>query len=224
MLFESLESRQFLSASPVPPQAISDAVVADRLKIRTDLLKFRTDLSAACETLDADIAKVKTDGKGYKNDALKPLIEQYHTDVKAMRDQLTADRLTESSNVLADQSKILADLSQLQKDKGNPSAIKADRAKLLADRIQLQTDELAGLNARISARQSFYTKIFSDISAITTLITSDPNAPAALKTDITTLATDRTNTFNTALTDLQSLATDRQQLITDLTALQTQPV
>lgn len=218
MLMETLESRQLLSASPV-----SDAIVADRLKIRGDFLQFRIDINAACQTLDADIASVKADAQGYRNDALKPLIEQYHTDVKAMRDHLSTDRLTQSSNVLADQSRILADIAQLQKDKGDPDALKADKARLLADRIQLQSDELAGLNSRIATRQSFYAKIFSDISAITTLITNDPNAPAALKTDITKLATDRTAVFSTTLTNLQTLATDRQQLITDLTALQTQP-
>ncbi len=214
MFTETLESRTLMSVSPISTQ-----VAADRLQVRADLLQFRSDIFHNTVTITTDLQALKADG--LKNDpTFVPLFKQFHTDIQHMRNELLIERLTEAGNVLHDQSVIIIELRQILLDHGNPPAVTADRAQLLTDRIQLQNDELAGLTARITTRQTDYNTIFADLDQIFAAVSGDTTASPTLLTDVQKFATDRTNTLNTMTTDLQKLITDRTQLVTDLTALQ----
>jgi hypothetical protein len=216
MFFEPLESRALLSAS-----AVNATILADRLQIQNDLIQFKSDCIEYTNTLIADCAALQADD--LKQDAtLAPLFKTLHTDVANMQTQLKADNLAECSAVLKDQSVIVNEEEQILTDKGNPTKLKADKAALLTDRIQLQTDEITGLNTRLATRQADYTKLFADLSAITTAIGSDSGASAKLKADVTKFTDDRTDALNTIEGDIQKLITDRTKLVTDLTALQNQ--
>src|ERR1700733_13305414 len=134
MFTETLESRTFLSISPISTQ-----VAADRLQVRADLLQFRSDVLSNSATILGDVTALKADG--LKNDpTFVPLFKQLHTDLQHMWTQLRIDRLTEAGNVLHDQSVIMTELRQILIDHGNPTAVAADKTQLLTDRIQLQND------------------------------------------------------------------------------------
>src|ERR1700733_8378511 len=106
MFTETLESRTFLSISPISTQ-----VAADRLQVRADLLQFRSDILHNTVTIMTDVQALKADG--LKNDpTFLPLFKQFRTDIQHMRNQLLVDRLTEASNVLHDQSLIVTELRQ----------------------------------------------------------------------------------------------------------------
>jgi hypothetical protein len=200
---------------------VSQAVAADRAQINADLLQFKADVASACVTLLKDCQALQL--ADLKGDAtLAPLFTTLHTNVTQMQQQLQADCLAQSSAVLKDQSVIVAELKQIVVDKGNPTALKADKAALLADRIALQNDEIAGLNARIATRQSDYATIFGDLQAITTAVGNDTNASPALVAAANTFTTDRGNILNAMSKDLTKLQADRTQLVTDLTAMQSQ--
>ena len=215
-LMEALESRTLFSAAPSP---LSTAVLADRLQIRADLLQFKSDVVSCWATMLHDVNAVKADHPAAATTVL-PLIKQFRIDLAHKRSTLLSDRLAERSNVLADESLIVRELRQILLDHGNPTAVAADRQVLLTDRIKLQNDEIAGLDQRIADRQAAYTTIFNDVQAIITAVNSDPNASAQLKADVTKWGNDRTTCMTTLTADLQRVAADRQQLVTDLTALQ----
>jgi hypothetical protein len=214
MLFESLEGRMLMSAS-----AINPTITADRLAVKADLLKFRLDIVETQITTQADIKILKADG--LKNDAaLLTAFKAFQTDVKTMHQQLFSDNLNEKANVLGDQLLIVEEKIQILKDKGNATALAAGKQALLADRVKLQTDEIAGLNSRITTRQTFVTTLTNDLSALVTAAESDPNASPQLQTDIQKFSSDRSTQLGTLTTDLQTITAARTQLASDLTALE----
>jgi len=214
---ELLESRTFLSAS-----ALNTAVQIDLKQIHADLLKFRSDCIGCFVTLHTDIDAIKADDHTGAA-VLKPLVDKFHADVKALSAQLLTERLDEKQNALADESVIVQEQIQILKDKGNAMAEKTDHAALLADRIKLQTDLVAGLNARLTTRQAAYTTIFNDGQAIVTAADNDTNANPKLVADLTKYTTDKDSCMTTVTGDITKLIADRTQLITDLTALENSP-
>ena len=215
---EVLESRTLMSASAAST-ALSAAVQADRTQIRVDLLKFKSDCFAADSTLLADVTALKVDG--LKNAAaIHKLVKALRLDINHMHKMLKADRLDESSAVLADEATIIRDRAQYVADKGNLTARSADKVKLRADHVKVQTDMIAGLNARVTERQNDYTKIFSDGQAILTAIDSNATISSALSADLTKWVGDRTTIMATITADLNKLIADRMQLVTDLSASQ----
>ena len=193
---------------------------ADRLAVRADLLQFKADVVSCWATMLKDVNAVKADHPSSVT-TLKPLIKQFRLDVAHRRSTLLSDRLNERSNVLADESVIVAELRKILLDRGNPTAVAADRQVLLTDRIKLQTDMIAGLDQRIADRQAAYTTIFNDVQAIVTAVNNDPNASTQLQADVTKWGNDRTTCMTTLTADLQKIETGRQQLVADLTAMQT---
>jgi hypothetical protein len=218
-MMQQLESRTLFSVSPAPAGVFNSTVQADRLQIQADLLQFKSDCLSYSATLLADVAAIKA--AGIKSDpGVEPLARQFCTDDKNMVTQLKEDDLQEKSNVLKDESAIAAEQAQLLKDHGNPTKVAADKAQILADRIQLQSDMIAGLDARIAVRESFFTTITADAQAIVTQVDGDPSASVPLQADVQKWFTDKTDCLTTLLADLQKLDADRAQLVADLTAIQ----
>jgi hypothetical protein len=212
MFLESLESRSMMSASPISTQ-----LQIDRLDVRAALLKFRYDVVTTSATLIADCSALQA--ADLKQDTtLAPLFTALHKDVKAMRHTLDLDKLTESAAVLNDESVIDTELVKYAQDSGNEAARTADRIQLRKDHIQLQTDEIAGLNARLTTRETEQTALTNDLNAITTALGSDTNASAVLKTAVSTFVTDRTSSLVLFETDLKAVVAARTQLAADLTA------
>jgi hypothetical protein len=212
MLFDTLESRMLMSASPVSQQ-----VTADRLVVQAALAQFKSDCINSTLTLMADCDALKAAGLS-SDTTLTPLFKQFHTDAKAMRASLKADNLAEDAAVLQDESVIDEQLLKILGDAGNPTQRKADKAVLVQDQIQLQNDEIAGLNSRLKTRKDDYTTLFNDLSAIVTALGSDTNASPALQAAVTQFTTDRTNSLNTLATDLQTIINDRTTLVSALQA------
>jgi len=210
---QPLESRTLLSASVSPFNA---AIVEDRLQIRLELLQLKADIVAGCTALLTEGATLRADGVG-QNATLAPLFATLHTDATTWQLKLASDRLDEASNVVADEQAIVQVQLKMLADKGNPTAITADKAQIKADRIQMQTDMVAGLNQRITDRQSFQTQLFADCQAITDAL-GTPGISTQMAADVTTWVNSRETLLTTITTDLQTLEADRQQLITDLTA------
>lgn len=215
---ESLESRTLLSVSPAQA-ALNATVQADRLQVRADLLKFKSDVVGLPGTLLADMTALKHDHLG-NDPTIKPLVKTMRADIAKMRFTLLGDRLAEKSNVLADESAIVAVERRLLLDKGNPTAVAADRAALLADRVKLQQDMVAGLDKRITDRQTFFNTVFNDGQAIITALQNDSNASPQLTADLTKWINDKTAGMTTLTADLQKLSSDRDQLVAELTAMQ----
>ena len=212
MFLESLESRALMSAS-----AFSTQVEIDRLDVRAALLKFRYDAVTSTATLIADCSALQA--ADLKQDTtLAPLFTAFHKDIKAVRHTLDLDRLNESSAVLKDESIIVAEQAKYVSDSGNETARTADRIQLRKDRIQLQTDEIAGLNARLTTRETEQVALTDDLDAITTALGTDTGGSAALKTAVGNFVTDRTTSLALFQTDLKSIIAARTQLAADLTA------
>jgi hypothetical protein len=215
MNIESLESRTLLSVSPINTQ-----VTIDRLQVKADLLQFRSDIASNNLTLLDDAAALKADGLT-SDAAFKSAYQTLHKAVNSMHQQLYADQLNESANVLHDQSVIVLELIQIIKDKGNATALAADHQKLLSDRVQLQTDEINGLNARIQTRETDLSTISADVSAVVTAVDEDPNASAQALIDVQKFATDRDSALTTLTSDLETIMQARTTLADALTALET---
>ena len=212
MLFESLESRSMMSAS-----AFSTQVQIDQLNVRAALLKFRYDIVTNTATMLADCSALQAaDLK--KDTVLAPLFKAFRKEVKSMRHTLDGDRLTESSAVLADEGVIVGELAKYAADAGNETARAADRIQLRKDRIQVQIDEIAGLNARLTTRETEEAALSADLNAITTALGTDAGASPALVSAVNTFVTDRTNSLALFQTDLKAIITARTQLSADLTA------
>jgi hypothetical protein len=212
MFLETLESRAMLSAT-----AFNTQVLQDRLAVDSALLKFKSD------TVSITIALVNDSGAlqaaDLKQDTtLAPLFKQLHKDVKTMRSGLKSDLLNESSAVLKDESVVVAELAKYVSDNGNETARKADRVQLRKDRIQLQNDEIAGLNARLTTRQTYQTKLTDDLNAITTALGTDTGASQALQTAVNQFTTDRTSSLTTLQSDLTGIINARTKLAADLAA------
>jgi hypothetical protein len=213
MFVEVMEPRMLLSAA-----AVNTAIQNDRGQIRLDLEKWAADLAANTATIIADAHQIRVDAPEVPG--LLTLNAKLRSDVAAMNLELSADLLKETAAVRADQAKIYADTLQYIADNGNATAQAADRTQILTDRIQLQNDDIAGLNARITTRKTWYATIGTDMDAITTAVNNDPNASPQLKADVAKFTTDRTNGMNTILADLAKIRADRTQLVTDLQALE----
>jgi hypothetical protein len=213
---ESLESRTFLSASPV---LFNTAVKIDRLLVQIELLKFRNDLFVSGTKLTNDLRTAKKNIAAGDTSLVAPFA-QLKSDYKAMRAQLLEDRLKAAANVLADQSTIKLDILKIKQDKGSDNAESIDHAKLRADRIQLQNDLIAGLDSRVATRQTFETVISNDTQAIVTAANNDTAASAALQAAVIKFGADRVTVLNKLTFDLQGIATARQTLVNDLTAAQ----
>lgn len=210
---EGLESRQFLSVTPI----FNASVVADRLVVRADLLHFESDIFANEAKLLVDIQNIKKNvAKG--DTSLKAPFAQLHADVHTMQTALKEDRLTEAANALADESVIKLDEVQVLKNKGNAMAEAAAHTALRNERIKLQNDLIAGLDARIATRQADETTISNDTQAIATAAESDASATPALKAAAATFAADRLTCLNTLTADLQAIAAARTTLVAALTA------
>jgi flagellar biosynthesis chaperone FliJ len=216
---EVLESRTLMSAAPSP---LTEAVKLDHVQIRADLLKFRSDMLTGFVTFQNDVTAIKNDGVANAATVL-PLIDKFFTHVRKMRKSLKGDLLEQSDKVNSDERAILKDMKNISHDKHrhDRKANKADHASLLAHRIALQEDMIAGLNARIATRQSFFSKLQVDMDAIIAAAQTDPNATPQLVSDLKTAKTDKTNSVNTLTADLQTIVTDRTKLVADLTAMQT---
>jgi hypothetical protein len=212
MLYESLESRTFLSASPVSTQ-----VTIDRLQVKADLLQFRSDAAGGTATILADLQKLKADGLT-KNPTLAPLFIKFRSDVKSMHQQLFMDRLNESAAVLHDDSIIVKELIQIIKDKGSATALAADHQTLVADRMQLQNDEIAGLNTRIATRQNDYNQLSTDLDNIVTAADADTSLTSSDLADVNTFAANRTTLLTTLMSDLQTIEQARTSLMSALAA------
>jgi hypothetical protein len=167
----------------------------------------------------SDVAQLKADGAA-NDPALVHLFQKFHADVKSMWAELKIARLNQSASVSEDQAAIDLELAQVLSDKGNPTAEHADREQLLADRVQLQTDAVAGLNARLSIRETAYGTLFTDLSAITNDLQSDPNITPQLSADVTQFVTDRGDCLTAMAHDIHTVIVARTQLITDLTAME----
>jgi hypothetical protein len=215
MLIESLEGRTLMSGS-----AINVTVAADRLEVKADLLKFRADIASNSATILLDVAQLQKDGLK-SNATLHGLIKSFRSDVKKMHEELFADRLNQSVNVLGDQLTIVEEKIQILKDKGNTTALGADHQQMLADRVKLQTDDIAGLNSRITTRQTFVTTLSNDINALVTAAESDPTTSPQLQSDVLKFSSDRSSELATLTSDLQTIVTARTQLASDLMALET---
>jgi hypothetical protein len=219
MFYEALETRTLMSADP--NTAVNASVMTDRVKIHADLMRFRSDGLAFAADITSDVVSLEADG--VQNDTtLMPLFTTLVHDVKSMRSSLKADLMTEASNVAKDEKVILAGVHQFKDDKGHHGEQKTDRSAIITARIQLQNDEVDGLSARVSTRESAYTKIFADFTAIGTAAATDTSASDQLKSDVQTFVTDATNGLNTMDSDLHRLINDRKQLVVDLTAIQSQ--
>ncbi|HUO08002.1 MAG TPA: hypothetical protein VM008_06865 [Phycisphaerae bacterium] len=220
IIMEELESRTLMSGTPTSPGPLmSAAVIADRAHIQADLLKFQSDCLNATATLLTDITAIKTDDPKQAT-TVTPLLQKMRADIHTMQVTLLGDRLTEKANVLADESVITSDLAKIVHDKGNPTAVAADRTQLRADRIKLQNDMIAGLNARITTRQTAYPGIVADGNAVVAAVQTDAHASPKLQADLSKWVTDRTGKISTLTADLQQLVADRTHLVTDLTAEQ----
>jgi hypothetical protein len=215
MQFESLESRTFLSASPVSTQ-----VAIDRLQVRADLLQFRSDAAGGTAKILTDLQKLKADGLR-KDPTLAPLFIKFRSDVKSMHQQLFMDRLNESAAVLHDDSVIVKELIQIIKDKGNATALGADHQTLVADRVQLQSDEVAGLNARITTRQNDYNQLSTDLDNIVAAADADTSLTSSDLADVNTFSADRTTLLTTLMSDLQTIEQARTSLSSALAAEET---
>lgn len=211
-LIEGLESRLFMSATPV----FNPTVVADRLFVQADLLKFRSDILSSDAKLLIDINVLKKAIPAGDTSFVQPFM-QLHTDIKAMHMTLREERLTESANALADESTIKLDLRQILLDKGTANET-ADHAKLLNDRIALQGALLAGLDARIATRTAAENTIQTDTDAIVAAAGA-PGTP--LYTAAQTFGNDRNAVLTTLTGDLQTIASARQTLSDALSAEQT---
>jgi len=216
MFIESLEGRTLLSVS-----AINTQIKIDRLEVKADLLQFRSDVASKTALLLGDLQTMKTDG--LKNDAtLFPLYKTFRSNVTKMHQALYADNLAEKENVLSDELVIVKELIHIQKDKlSDPGNVSADQQQLLADRVQLQTDEIAGLNARITTRETYFMTLSTDLSNLVIAAESDPNASPALQTAISNFSTDRSNTLTTLTGDLTAIMNARTTLAGDLMTLET---
>jgi hypothetical protein len=215
---EALESRTLMSAGPASA-VFNPTVLADRLQVKVDLLTFKSHALGAFATLLSDEAALKHDHLADATTVV-PLVQKLNADIRQMRQTLRIDRLNESAAVLADRAVIVADLRQILLDRADAAAVATDRDKLRADRVQLQQDLVAGLTARLDARQAAADTISADAQAIVTAVQSDPNASDQLKADLTKLVNDQTARFTTLSADLQKLLADRQKLVDDLTASQ----
>ena len=214
---EELESRTLMSVSG--DASVSKAVINDRVAIRAELLKFNSDLSAKSSTLLTDLQAMRTNG--LKNaTTIRSLVTAMQKDVAKMKVALKADRLDESSAVLADEATILRERAVLIKTRGK-AARAAVRSQIRKDHIQLQKDEIAGLTARIDKRQADYTTIFNDGVAISTALAADTTLSAGLVAAVNQWGSDRTSTIQTISDDLANLKADRTQLVMDLSAITT---
>jgi hypothetical protein len=208
MLFESLETRRLMSASP-------SQLAIDRLQIQSDSLTFAANLASNAATLDVDGAALTADGIA-SDSTLMPLFATLHSDSNAMRAQLAVACLNETSAVDTDQSAIAAEQIKVIQDIGNPSEESADHAQIVADRIQVQQDEITGLTNRLNIRNADYGKIFNDLSAITAALPGDTGASSQLVSDVQKFVTVRTAGLNAFTSDLQKLVTDHTTLHNDL--------
>ncbi|MBV8781858.1 MAG: hypothetical protein JO353_10710, partial [Phycisphaerae bacterium] len=77
-------------------------------------------------------------------------------------------------------------------------------------------------NSRIATRETDYTQIFNDLTAITNAVKTDSNASSALVTAANQFVADRTTSLETLNKDLHRIADDRAKLVVDLKALQSQ--
>jgi hypothetical protein len=197
--------------------AFSTQVLIDQLNVRAALLKFRYDIVTNTAAMLADCSSLQAaDLK--KDTILAPLFKAFRKEVKAMRHTLEIDRLTESSAVLTDEGVIVGELAKYASDAGNESARAADRIQLRKDRIQMQTDEIAGLNARLTTRETEETALTADLNAVTTALGTDTGASSGLVTVVNTFITDRTSSLALFQTDLKAIIAARTQLSADLTA------
>jgi hypothetical protein len=215
-LIQTLESRTFLSATPV---LFNTTVQADRTAIHLDLLKFESDAILGTAQLVADHKSVHSAlAKG--DTSLEAPFAKLTADNKALAVALKADNLAESAAALADESVIKLDILQIIKDKGNKTAEAADHTKLMTDRITLQNALIAGLDSRVATRTAYETTISTDTAAIVTAADNDPAATAKLKAAVTIFATQRNSLVATLAADLATIAAARTKLVADLTALQ----
>ena len=209
--FETLESRTLMSASP-----LTAAVRADRLQLRADFLHLNADFYA-------DAAKLLTDNRALRadhlsqNTALHPLVATLRADVTTFKFTLKADRLNESSAVLADEAVVVGELKQMFLDRKNPTALAADKTVLITDRAKVQSDMVAGLTQRLTDRQSEAAALFADTSAILTALPTS-GASAKLTADVSLWLGDKGASLTKITADLTKISADRTKLIADLTA------
>ena len=79
---------------------------------------------------------------------------------------------------------------------------------------------VAGLTQRLSDRQTFANTINADSQNIATAIQGDNSLSAKAAADVTHWTTARTTFMSKITADVAKLLADRQQLVTDLTVLQ----
>jgi hypothetical protein len=215
MFTEILESRRFLSVS-----AVSSAITVERAVIKLDLAEFKADASVGAAKIQVDVAKLKA--LDLKSDTtLAPLFSTLKVDAKAESTALAADNLAESKAVTADQTAIVAELKLEVKDKKNPTALAADKAAVVTDRIQLQSDEVAGLDSRVTTRTTLDTKVFADLTAISTAANAETGVSEKFTAAVNKFVTDSTALTTKLPTDLSKISTARTQLIADYTTLET---
>jgi len=209
MLFESLETRRLMSATPAQ-------ILEARLQVHADFLTFAANEAANGATILVDTQAMANDGMA-GDTTLAPLFATLHTDVAHMQTQLTVACLNEASAVYTDQAAIVTEQIKVIQDLGHPSEVAADHAVILADRIDVQQDEITGLTNRLDIRQADYPQIFNDLNAITAALPGDTGASSQLVSDVQKFVTDRTNGLNTFTSDLQTLIADHTTLYNDLT-------
>lgn len=215
---EPLESRVLLSAS-LASRALSQAVIADRAQIHTDLLKFRMDAFSCFARTSHDLNAITAAHPGNAATVLPP-IRRMRKDLSQIRAALEGDHLADRSNVVADESLIFAKRRRILLDQNKPAALATDKQSLSAGLIKLQQDMISGLDMRIAARQSDYNTVFNDGQVVITAVQGDPTAGTKVHGALATFMNDRTACINTLMPELQSVAADREQLATDLSAMQ----
>lgn len=194
-MFELLESRMFLSATPL---------AAAQGLLQLAVTQLSADQATAASMIAAAKAKVSEDEIPLD---LAPLQATLKQDQLARSTTLSNDRANLQEAVSNDESFILVARNDIRIDKAehNTAQLKIDRAQLATDEMTLQTD-----------RSTLTAMLESDIITADATIGKDKLAIAdAVQSHKTTLAADKQTLHTDEQTWAQTIAADKKTIKAD---------
>ena len=207
LMIQPLESRTFLSATPLAALSVGAAetkLLGDLKTVRADLQHARPALSADLKSLTAELKKLPPSAQN--KSLLATLRADENKTVNTIRQDLSAVLRAGAGDARA----ILGDAIRLFLSPSNS----ADQKKLAADLGKLQKDTSAPLATLSSDLNTYEAKLSSDLTAIAKANPTD----AALQTAVSAANTDASSTLSKLQTDRQTIQSDVTSLINALNA------
>jgi len=223
-VMQMLESRMFLSASPVNT---NPTIIADRKQLQADEATLRADAKAGDTTLRADrkaindeLAKLRASDANLSAE-LKPFTDKLSADRKAGAATLRADAKAIFDAGKADRALLQADYQKLHTDlahKAAQSVIDADKAKIKTDQAKLAADIKPAQDKLKADQTALKNTLKADEKAIQDKLVSLDSKLGPLYAK---LASDQ-SALNTKLAaDRAKVKADQDKLKADLAALKT---